>query len=120
VQKKAAIFANHTNDSVWETLAQRRRIARICAPFKAHSGERALKAIGDRLQGPCYLSRDDHDRKIQARKHRTDIGKYSFVNTTIKLWNQRPAEALETFPCRSYIVKERVTKVIISEVKNGE
>jgi len=75
VQKKADKFANHTNDLVWETLAQR-RIACICAPFKASSGEWALKARGDRLQGPRYLSRDDHDRNIRARKHRIDIGKY--------------------------------------------
>jgi len=40
VQKKAAKFANHANDSVWETLAQPRNIARICALFKAYTGER--------------------------------------------------------------------------------
>jgi hypothetical protein len=33
VQKKAVKFANHTNDSGWEPLAQRRKIARICAFF---------------------------------------------------------------------------------------
>jgi len=70
---------------MWQTLAQRRKIARICALFKACTGERAWKSIGDRLKGPCYLSRDDHDGKIRARKQRTDIGKYSFVNRTIKL-----------------------------------
>jgi hypothetical protein len=53
VQNKAAKFANHTKDSVWETLAQRRKIARICALFKVYAGERAWKATGDRLQGPC-------------------------------------------------------------------
>ena len=31
VQKKAAKFVNHTNDPVWETLAQIRKIVRICA-----------------------------------------------------------------------------------------
>jgi hypothetical protein len=31
---------------------------------------------------------------------RTDIGKYSFVNRTIKNWNQLPAEALGNFPCK--------------------
>jgi hypothetical protein len=98
VQKKAAKFANHTNDSGWETLAQRRKIVRICALFKANTGERASKCIGDRSKGPCCLSRDDHDRKISARKQRTGIGKYSFINRTIKLWNQLPAEVLATFP----------------------
>jgi hypothetical protein len=49
VQKKAAKFAHHTNDSNWETVAQGRKIAPICALFKACTKERAWKAIGDRL-----------------------------------------------------------------------
>jgi hypothetical protein len=120
VQKKAAKFArghNHRNGSDWESLAQRRKTARLCALFKAYTGERAWKAIGERLQGPCYLSMDDHDRKIRTRKQRTDIGKYSFVNRTIKLWNNLPAEALGTFPCKPHIFRKRVRKLNISEVK---
>jgi hypothetical protein len=35
VQKKAAKFAYHMNDSNWETLSQRRKISSICAVFKA-------------------------------------------------------------------------------------
>jgi hypothetical protein len=68
VQKKEAKFAYHTNDSVWETMAQRRKIARICAILKAYIEELAWKSIGDRLKGPCYLSRDVHDRKVRATK----------------------------------------------------
>jgi hypothetical protein len=49
VQKKAAKFAHHTKDWNWETVAQGRKIARICAVFKAYTGERAWKAVGDRL-----------------------------------------------------------------------
>jgi len=41
VQKKASQFTKHMKDSDWETLAQRRTIARLCALFKAYSGERA-------------------------------------------------------------------------------
>jgi hypothetical protein len=59
-------------------------------------GEWAWKAIGDRLEKPCYLSRVDHDRKIRSRKQNTDIGKYSFVNRTTQLWNKLPADAQET------------------------
>jgi hypothetical protein len=40
------------------------------------------------------MSRVDHVQKIRGRKQRTDIGKYSFVNRTIKNWNQLPAEVL--------------------------
>jgi len=94
VQKKAAQFANRTNDSDWETLAQRRTIARFYALFKAYSGERAWKAIRDKLRRPYYLSRADHVRKMKDRKQRTDVWKYSFVNRTIKKWNRLPAEAL--------------------------
>ena len=57
VQKKAAKFAHHRKIPNWETLASRRKLSRICALFKAYSGERAWKTIGDRLQRPHHLSR---------------------------------------------------------------
>ena len=88
VQKRAAKFANNINESVWETLAQRRLIPRICALSKAYTGGRAWKAIGDRLLKPRYQSRDNDNLKIRTRKQVTDVGKYSFVNRTIKNWNQ--------------------------------
>ena len=68
VQRRAAKFANSLNDSGWETLTQRRLIARLCALYKAYTGSRAWKSIGDRLLGPCYLGRDDHNLKIRTRK----------------------------------------------------
>jgi hypothetical protein len=92
VQTKVAQFTNHTKDSEWKTLAQRRTIARLNALFKAYSGERAWKAIPNRLLSPYYLSRIGHVRKIRNRKKRTDIGKNSFVNRTIKNLNQIPIE----------------------------
>jgi len=114
VQKKAAQFTNHTKDSDWETLAQRRTIASLCALFKAYSGERAWKAIHDRLRRSYYLSRV---RKIRDRKPRTDIGTYSFLNRTIKNWNQLLAEASGTFPCKPKIFRNRVRKAVINGVK---
>jgi hypothetical protein len=50
VQKKAAKFSHHTKSPIWETLALRRKIACLCALHKAYGGERAWKAIGDRLE----------------------------------------------------------------------
>ena len=94
---------NHTKDYDWETLAQRRTITRKHALFKAYSGERPWKAIRDRLRRPYYFSRVDHDRQ---RKQRTDIGKYSFVNRSIKNWNQIPAEALGTCHYKPKIFRE--------------
>ena len=112
VQKKAVKFAHHTNIPNWETLASRRKLSRICALFKAYSGERAWKPIGDRLQRPHYLSRVDHERNIGTRRQRKDIGKYSFVNRTIKHWNQLPVEVLGNLPCKPFTFKKRVRKVI--------
>jgi hypothetical protein len=63
VRKRADKFANNINESRWETLAQRRSMARICAFFKAYIGGRPWKAIDDRLLKPCYLSRDDRNWK---------------------------------------------------------
>jgi len=117
VQKKAAQFTNHTKDSDWETLAQHRTIARLCALFKAYSREQAWKVIHDRLRRPYYLGRVDHVQKIRDRKQRTDIGKYSFVNKTIKNWKQLHAEALGTFPCKPNIFRKRVRKAVISGMK---
>jgi hypothetical protein len=57
VQNKAAKFAHHSGGSEWESLAQCRKIARMCALYKAYTRERAWKTIGDRLQAPSYLTR---------------------------------------------------------------
>jgi hypothetical protein len=57
------------------------------------------------------LSRTGHDRIIRNRKQKTDIGKYFFVNRPIRLWNQLPADALGTLPCKSSNFRKRVRKV---------
>ena len=58
-----------------------------------------LREQNERLRR-LSLSRVDHVWKIKDRKGRTDTGKYSFVNRTIRNWNQLPAEAVGTFPCK--------------------
>jgi hypothetical protein len=66
--------------------------------------------IGKRLLKPRYLSRDDHNRKTRTRKQRTDFGKYSFVNRTIKSCNQLHAVLLASFLCKLTLL-ERGLKV---------
>jgi hypothetical protein len=117
MQKKAAKFAHHTNSSNWENLASRRKLSRICALFKAFSGERSWKAIGDRIKRPQYLSGVDHEHKIRSKRQSTDIGKYSFVNRTIEDWNQLPAEVLGTLPCKHNTLKRGQGKRLLSWVK---
>jgi hypothetical protein len=41
VQNNAAKFVHHTGGLDWESLAQRRKMARMCALFKAYKGEKA-------------------------------------------------------------------------------
>ena len=74
VQNKAAKFAHHSGGSDWDSLAQRRKIARMCALYKTYTGERVWKAIGDRLQAPSYLSRVDYHWKIRARNKEQTYG----------------------------------------------
>ena len=113
VQKRAAKFANN-NESGWETLAQRRLIALIYALFKAYTGRWAYKTIGDRRLKQCYLSRGDHNRKIMARKQRTDVGKYSFINRTIKRWNRLAAGLRVSFLFKLNTFRKRVKNVVTS------
>jgi hypothetical protein len=75
-------------------------------------GEWAWKAVGDRLQTPCYLSRGVHGKKIRSRQQWTDIGKYSFVNRAIQLWNQLTEDALGTLSCKPSSFRKGVRKVI--------
>ena len=87
---------------------------------KAYSGEQAWKAIHDRLRRAYCLSRVDHVQKIRDKKQKMDIRKYSFVNRTIKNWNQLAAEALGTFRCKPKTFRKRVSKEIINVVKGKE
>jgi len=48
LQQKAAQFTKHTKDFDYETLVQRRTVARLCEIFKACCGKRAWEAILDR------------------------------------------------------------------------
>ena len=79
--------------------------------------EVACEVIRNRLRRSYCLSRVEQVRKIRNRKQRRYIGKYSFVNRTIKNWNQLPAEALGTFPCKPKISNKRVRKAYINGVK---
>jgi hypothetical protein len=63
-----------------------------------------------KLEKPCSLSRGDHNRKIRSRKQKTDIGKYSFGNRTIHLWNQLPEDVLGLSPVNQVILGKGLGK----------
>jgi hypothetical protein len=85
--------------------------------YKAYTSKRVWKATGERLQAPSYLCRVDHHWKIRARKQRTDIGKYSFVNRSITDWYLLPEGSIGTSLGITHIFKTRVRKVKNSEGK---
>jgi len=89
----------------------------MCALYKAYTGDRAWKAMGDRLQAASYLSMVDNYWKIRARKQSTDIGKYFFVNSSITDWNKLPEGAIGTSRGKTRVFKTRVRKVKINEGK---
>jgi hypothetical protein len=64
-----------------------------------------------------FLSRVDHFWKIRARKIRTDVGKFSFVNRTIADWNQLPEGVIGTSTVKTHIFRKRVRKAISREGK---
>ena len=115
VQNRVAEFANNVNESICETLAQRRIIGRICALLKAYTGGRAWKVIGNRLIKPCYISRDDSNRQIRTRKKRTHVDKYSFVNRAIKNWKQLRAGLLVFFFCKLNTFRKKIKKLVTSK-----
>ena len=82
-----------------------RTIARLCALLKASSGEQDWKVIHDKLRRTYYLSRADHVRKIKNSRQRPDIGKYSFVNMTIKNRDHLLADVLGTSPLNPKIFR---------------
>ena len=43
------------------------------------------------------------------------VGKYSFLNKTIKSWNQLPAGLLASFPCKLNTFRERVKNVVTNK-----
>ena len=111
--KSAYKLFRTTNCSNWETLASHGKLSSIWSFLKAYPGERARRAISDGLHRPHYLSMVDHERNIRSRRQRTDIGKYSIVNRTIKDWKHLPAEVLGTLPCEINTLKRRVRKAFI-------
>jgi hypothetical protein len=67
------------------------------------------------MMGMCKKFGGETSWKTSTWKAKTDIGKYSFVNRTIQLWNQLPEDVLGTLSCKPSNFRERVMKVINKE-----
>jgi hypothetical protein len=67
--------------------------------------EKSIDLIGNRIR---FLP------GCRARKIRTDVGKFSFVNRTIADWNQLPEGVIGTSAVKTHIFRKRVRKAISS------
>ena len=69
----------------------------------------------------CWHINRTHQRTMSSTKLAKNwgwkIGPLKTGNWAIKNWNQLPAEALRTFPCKPKIFRNRVRKAIINGVK---
>ena len=52
---------------------------------------------------------------IRTRKQRTVVDKYSFINRTVKSWNQLPAGLLASFPCKLNTFRKRAKNVVTNK-----
>jgi len=82
--------------------------AHVCVLQSVYRRE-GVESDGDRLQAPRYLTRVDNLWKIRARKQRTDIGKYSFVNSSITDRDNLPTGAIGTYRGKTRTFKTRVS-----------
>jgi len=108
-KKNALVLAR----SIW---ASDGIVVQFLRGYKAYSREPVWKAIGDRLQRPCYLNGVDHYWKIRNSRWGTDIGIYSFVNRTSRLLNKFPMNAVGDSPAEISTFRKRAREVM-SEVK---
>jgi len=61
------------------------------------------------------ISPDVGKYSLEIGKYSSDVGKYSFLNTTIKSWNQLPAGLLAYFPCKINTFRKTVKNVVTSK-----
>ena len=55
-----------------------------------------------------------YNKKKFGQHYQSKVGKYSFVNRTIKTWNQLSAGLLASIPCKINTSIKRVRNVVTS------
>jgi hypothetical protein len=105
VQRKAARFAtsNYTREPGtvttilqnlgWQTLENRRKMARLTLFYKSINGEAAVN-IPPYLTKPTTRTRQYHSQRFSRLSTSTDTYKYSFNPRTISDWNNIPPEVI--------------------------
>ena len=71
----------------WSTLEVRRELDRLCGMHKAVNQVRGWEEITSKIEYSNRIGRGDHAKKMCVKQVKTDVGKYSFINRTVKSWN---------------------------------
>jgi hypothetical protein len=105
VQRKVARFVkfNYTREPGtvitilqhlgWQTLENRRKMARLTLFYKSINGEAAVH-IPPYLTKPTTRTRQYHSQWFSRLSTSTDTYKYSFITRTISDWNNLPHEVI--------------------------
>ena len=105
VQRRAARFVlddYSRNSSVnnmlsklgWDVLETRRKIARLALMFNMYHGNSRVD-VSNIILGPCYIGRNDHQKKIRRLQSRILPYHNSFFPKTIRDWNGLPADVIQ-------------------------
>ena len=78
----------------WESLEVRRKRDRLCNMYRVVSGSSGWGEIRHKIEGGSYKGRNDHAKKLQRKHGRTDVGRWSFLNRTIREWNELSEEVV--------------------------
>ena len=74
----------------WQTLENRRKLARLTMMYKIRQGLVILDNASDRLRPSIRSSRASHDQAYEVPHSRANYHQFSFIPKTIRDWNALP------------------------------
>jgi ribonucleases P/MRP protein subunit RPP40 len=81
----------------WDSLQNRRKQARLAAMYQIMTGKEAYEDLVKYTKKSKFRGRASNDLKLSIRSYSTNVGRYSFVGTTIPEWNHK-TENLQRLP----------------------
>lgn len=95
-------------DLEWKSLEDRRKFSKLCAVYKAQSGQPAWSEINKRLKAATFIGKNDHRNKLTVPRFRTEVGKNSFVGSATRIWNGLDKTVLTPLPNGIAVFKNRL------------
>ena len=86
----------------WLPLKERRKLDRLCGMHKIVNQTRGWEELSEKIQLNTRVGRGDHVKKLTINQVNTDVGKYSFLNRTVKSWNALEEEVALTKGARQF------------------